>query len=247
MKRNILLQLLADYLSVADFDDYCVNGLQVEGKSEIGRIALGVSVSQRLFQTAAEWNADALLVHHGLFWTSDLYPFALRGIQRDRVAILLQHNINLLGYHLPLDAHPEVGNNAQLLRILSLTNRASVDVGFLGELEPTMPLKAFVQRVNERLQTHAFVLPYGSETVRSVAVISGGSSPKYIKAIEVGADTFVGGDIRESVVREIEEMRLNYINAGHYPTERLGVQALGKKLEKEFGVETRFIEIHNPV
>ena len=247
MMRDTLVQFLARYLSIAEFGDDCVNGLQVEGTRTIERVALGVSVSQRLFKAAAEWKADALLVHHGLFWTSDPYPFTLGGIQRNRVALLLRHDINLLGYHLPLDAHPEVGNNAQLLKILGIRSRARVDVGFLGELDPAMSLETFVQRVDGRLNTQSLVFPYGSPLVRSVAVISGASSREYMQAIEGGADTFVGGDIRESVVREIEETHLNYIHAGHYATERLGVQALGSKLEQEFDLETNFIEIPNPV
>ena len=245
--RDDIVRFVAELLSVQGFDDECVNGLQVEGKPQVSKIALGVSASARLFEGALDYGADLILVHHGLFWKSDPRPFALRGVMRKRLALLLGADVSLLAYHLPLDAHPEVGNNAQLLARLGLSRKQAVYVGYLGSLPEPLALDAFVDRVNALIGAQAQVFPYGPDRVQHVAVVSGGASPEYFMAVDAGADTFLAGDIRENIVRELEEARINYINAGHYNTEQFGIQALGARVRDTFDVEVEFIDVPNPV
>jgi dinuclear metal center YbgI/SA1388 family protein len=246
-QRDEIVRFLAELLSVRDFEDECVNGLQVEGKREVRNIALGVSVSVRLFEAALAQGADMVVVHHGLFWKSDSQPFALRGVMRKRLGLLLGADVSLLAYHLPLDAHPEVGNNAQLLARLGLSRKQAVYVGYLGSLPEPLSLDAFVDRVNTQIGAQAQVFPYGPDHVQQVAVVSGGASPEYHMALGAGADTFLAGDIRENIVRELEEAGINYINAGHYNTERFGIQALGERVRDTFDVGVEFIDVPNPV
>ena len=245
--RNEIIKYLNDLVQVSEFDDYCVNGLQVEGKKEIEKIVLGVSVSKRFFEEAIQNNADMIIVHHGLFWKSDPSPMRLTGIMRERLALLIKNDINLLGYHLPLDAHPEFGNNAQIMKRLQLETLAPVDVGFLGQPSSPISLKEFSNLVNDRLETSAQVFPYGPTTVQRVFVMSGGSSRYYDMAAAVGADTFVAGEIKENIVRELEEIGLNFIHAGHYNTEKFGIQALGQVISERFKIPCQFIDIPNPV
>jgi len=245
--RDKLEQFLSEFLKTDEFDDYCVNGIQVEGRQQIKKIILGVSVSQRLFREAAQRQADAIIVHHGLFWKNDPTPFSLKGLMRDRVAILLKNDISLFGYHLPLDAHPEIGNNAMILRILGLTQQQAVDVGFLGKFSKPISRLELLHLVNENLDTEAELFPFGKEKVQSVVVISGGSSSAYPLAALVGAEAFIAGEIKENHVREIEEVGLNFISAGHYNTEKFGVQALGDYISQHFDVHCEYVDVPNPI
>ncbi len=247
VKRDEIIDYIHELLNVDEFDDYCVNGLQIEGKSEIQNIIFGVSASQRLFTDALSRKADMIIVHHGLFWKSDPSPFALTGIFRERVALLLKNDINLLGYHLPLDAHPDIGNNAQIMKQLNITPIEPVEVGFLGKLGQPIQFNQFVDLVNQKLETEAQVFSSGTNSVKNILVMSGGSSRYYQLALEKNADTFIGGDIKENIVRELEEVGLNYINAGHYNTEKFGVQELSAKIAQRFKVNCEFIDIPNPV
>lgn len=246
-KRNEIIQYMNEILTPENFNDYCVNGLQVEGKPDIEKIALGVSVSERMFKAALAEKADMILVHHGLFWRSDPHPLHLTGLLYRRLKLLMDAKINLVGYHLPLDAHPEIGNNAQILKNLGMTQLEAVDVGFLGELPRAMDFHAFHQRVDEKLDTRAFVLPYGPSRIQKALVISGGSSPEFELAANYDAEVFIGGDIRENVVRSVEEVGINFINAGHYNTEKFGIQALGARIQEKFDIPCAFIDIPNPV
>jgi len=245
--RNEIIVFLNDLLHVNEFEDYCVNGMQVEGKRDVRSIVVGVSASKRMFEAAIHQGADMIIVHHGLFWKGDPSPMQLTGMLRDRLALLMKHDINLLGYHLPLDAHPELGNNAQIMKRLNLEPIAPVDVGFLGQLSEAAPRERFARLVNEVLETTAQVFPFGPDLVQRVLVISGGSSQQYKTAAIIGADTFIGGDIRENIVRELEEVGLNFIHAGHYNTEKFGVQALASAIVNRFNIPCHFIDIPNPV
>lgn len=246
VQLSTLLDFIDDYLSPADFEDSCINGLQLEGKQDINKIILGVSVSQRLFQRAIHESADLIIVHHGLFWKNQPL-LSLTGIQRQRLALLIRNDISLLGYHLPLDAHHEIGNNAQILSALRLNKNEAVNVGFVGEFETPMDFNSFEELVKEIICESPLTLAYGAEKVKRVLVISGSSSNDYVLAKECGADTFICGDMRENVVRKIEESGLNVINAGHYNTEKFGIRALGELLEKVFEVPCIFVDIPNPV
>jgi len=244
---NEIVEYIDTLLNIAEFDDYCVNGLQVEGKEQISKIILGVSCSERLFTEAIKRNADMIIVHHGLFWKKTSAPFTLTGFTRNRIALLIENNINLAAYHLPLDAHPEIGNNAQILKKLNLEPIKPIEVGFLAKLDAPVPIENFIKLVNEKLQTDSELFLFGSKNVSQVLVISGSSAIAYPLALKNLADTFIAGNIKESLVRELEEVKLNLINAGHYNTEKLGVQALGKVLEKQFDIICEFVDIPNPV
>jgi len=245
--RNDILSYLNELLNVPDFDDYCINGLQVEGKAEISKIVGGVSVSARLFREAIERRADMIIVHHGLFWKNDPVPFSLTGIAYNRISLLIKNDINLAGYHLPLDAHPDLGNNAQLIKMLDLTLLHPVDVGFLAQLKKPLSFTEFVEMVNQRLERDNLTFPFGKKNVSKVLIISGGAASDYPLALEYGADTFLTGEIKESLVRPMEEVALNLIIAGHYQTEKFGVQALGHHLQDRFDISFEFIDIPNPI
>lgn len=247
VKRQEIIEFIKNLLNVNEFDDLSVNGLQVEGKEEIHNIILGVSVSERLLQSAVQKKADMVIVHHGSFWKNAPTPYMLTGIHRRRMALLLKNDINLAAYHLPLDAHPEIGNNAQIMKCLNIEPIKSVEVGFLGKLAGPIPIENFVDFINKQLNTHSLLFPFGSPQVYRVLVISGGSSRFYQLALDNDADTFIGGDMRENIVRELEEVGLNFINAGHYNTEKLGIQALGEKLKQTFKINCTFIDVPNPV
>ena len=246
LKKEIL-EYCAAALNTVDFDDYCVNGLQVDGKDEVQKIVIGVSASERFFNEAIRAGADMILVHHGVFWKNSPNPMHITGMFYRRLKILMDNNVSLAGFHLPLDAHAELGNNAGLIRKLGMRLGEPVEVGFMGHLPEKEPFDVFVARVNEKLDTSAQVFPYGPAEVQNVLVISGGSSASYPKALTNGADTFLCGDVRENFVREFEEVGLNFINAGHYNTEKLGIQALGARLADTFDVTVEFIDIPNPV
>ena len=241
--RNNIIQFCEDYLKTADFEDGCKNGLQVEGKSEVNKIVTGVTFSQKLVEKAIEKQADMILVHHGLFNDQVGEPVQIKGYVRERLKKLLENNINLAGFHLPLDAHPEIGNNISLVREFGLEDLSKFEIGYIGEIKEGMEFDQLVQMVESKLDTNAYTIPAGPQESQRVAVLSGGSSPYFQAAAEQGADTFIGGDVRESVVRAIEETGINFINARHYNTEKLGIYNLGELLKEKFGVEAEFVDI----
>ena len=247
VRRDEIIEYINNFLNINAFDDLSVNGLQVEGKSKIEKIVLGVSVSERLFRAAAEQQADMVIVHHGAFWKNAPSPYILTGMHRKRMALLINNDINLAAYHLPLDAHLEIGNNTQIMKRLNIEPIKPVEVGLLGRLKEPVPIEMFTQFVNKKLQTNSQVFPFGAPDVQQILVISGGSSRYYQLALDNNVDTFLGGDMRENVVRELEEVKLNFIHAGHYNTEKFGVQALGEKLNQQFNLSCKFIDIPNPV
>ena len=245
--RDDIVLFLNELLDVAEFEDYCINGMQVEGTGIVNKVVFGVSVSQSLFQRAVKKKADMIIVHHGIFWNSDPRPFALTGTQKKRLELLVKNNINLLAYHLPLDAHPEIGNNIQILKRLEIEPIKQINFGFLGKLNRKINREKFIDKINKKLQTTAQVFPYGNANVQQILVVSGGSSKYYQLANDNNADTFIGGDIKESVVRELEEVGINYINAGHYNSEKFGVQALSSVLYKKFNLNCEYVDIPNSV
>ncbi len=247
MDRNELLSYLNELLKVDEFSDASPNGLQVEGKSEINSIICGVSSSERLFQIAVSKGADMIIVHHGLFWKRDPSPLTITGIRRNRLAFLLQNDLNLVSYHLPLDAHEEFGNNIQILRRLHIAPLQPVEVGYIGICEPPLPLDKLRERIDKELETDSMIFDFGPAEVRKLLVISGSSSFVVEDAARLGVDTFLGGDIREEHVRVCEELGLNFIAGGHYNTEKFGVQALCNHITEKFGVTTEYVDIPNPV
>ena len=241
--RDQIVKFCEEYLKVKEHQDYCVNGLQVEGVKLVRKIVTGVSFSRALIEAAVELEAQMLLVHHGIFGEAIGKPPSVKGVIRERLKLLLEHNLSLCGFHLPLDAHPVIGNNAALCRLLGLNKLRRCDVGFVGELSKPVARSEFIRIIEQQLQTSADIIPAGPKTVRVVGVISGGSSPYFETAAQMGADTFLCGDLRESVVRAVEETGINLINAGHYNTEKLGIVKLGGLIAKKFKIEAEFVDI----
>lgn len=247
VKRDKLIEFCADYLKVADFEDKCHNGLQVEGREDVAKIVVGVSLSRELIKKALEKQADMVMVHHGFFLSDIPSPFHIGGYRRDRLKMLLENDLNLASYHLPLDAHPVIGNNISLCKLLGANKTRPLDVGFIGDLPKEMPFEKFNALVERQLCTHDFVIAAGKKKVKKIAVISGGSSPDFERAHLAGADVFLTGDIREDVVRKAEEVGINLINAGHYNTEKEGIRNLGELIAKKFRIQAEFVDVPNEV
>ena len=249
--RDDLLAFCTELLQPERFQDAAVNGLQVAGHPEIRRLATSVSATQRSIDEAVSWGAELLLVHHGLLWGQRLGP--LVGPTRERLRALLVGDLNLVGYHLPLDAHPEIGNNTLLARALGLTVRepfASVGAQPIGVVaEPTHPLAIAELAERLRLATarEPTVLDGGAFEVRRVGVLTGSGSGALDEALAARCDVMITGDARESTMALAREVGVTVLAGGHEATERLGVQALGERLARQFGLETRFLPDPNPI
>ena len=246
MDRIELTAYLDGLLDAGRFRDYCPNGLQVEGRPVVSRIVCGVTASQALLEAALAADADALLVHHGYFWRGE--DGRITGIRRARLKTLLENDLSLFAYHLPLDAHAELGNNAQLAVRMGWTVEgrfAEQDVGFLGSTEGT------AQELAEKLALKLGRLPLlvgdAARPVKRIAWCSGGAQDYFEQAIAAGADAYVSGEISEQTVHLAQESGVPYLAAGHHATERYGVQALGAHLAGRFSIECRYVEIDNPV
>ena len=248
----MLLNELRDYieslLDVSRFRDYCPNGLQVEGKAEVRKIASGVTASQRLLEAASAWGADAILVHHGYFWRNE--DASITGIKKRRIAHLLQHDMSLLAYHLPLDAHATLGNNAQLGQRLDFVEQGRFgeqDIACHGRLEQTQTLNHLSVHIASVLQRTPQVIGEGDRSIRRIAWCTGGAQGYFEEAIALGVDAFLTGEISEQNVHIAQETGVAFIAAGHHATVRYGIQALGEHLVAHCGVEHRFFDLDNPV
>ena len=243
IETNKIVKFCEDYLKVADFKDYCVNGLQVEGAQKVGKIITGVSLSEKLIKIAIKEKAAMIIVHHGIFGKQIDSPPMIKGVVRNRLKLLLQNNINLCGFHLPLDAHPVIGNNISLCKLFNIQRTKPFYVGFIGELKQAMKFSDFVKSVNSKLGTNSYIIPAGPKMIKKIGIISGGASPEFKQAVELGVDIYLCGDVREEVVEAINEAKINFINAGHYNTEKLGIQNLGSLIAKKFKIKVKFIDI----
>ncbi len=237
-------------LKVDTFRDYAPNGLQVEGKTEIRKLVTGVTASQALLDAAVEQGADAVLVHHGYFWKNE--SPVLRGMKKQRLATLLKHDINLFAYHLPLDAHPIWGNNAQLGQLLGIEVTGVMDehdmqgVGNVGELSSALSLAEFGQRVAQALGREPLLVAGGEHLLRRIAWCTGGAQNYIDRAHALGVDAYLSGEISENTVHSARENGIHYIAAGHHASERYGAKALGGHLAVHFGIECLFIDKDNP-
>jgi dinuclear metal center YbgI/SA1388 family protein len=248
MRRTDLEYYLDQYLDIGRFRDYCPNGLQVEGRPSVETIVTGVTASLALIEQAIAARADALLVHHGYFWRGE--DPRLTGVRRRRIALLLEHGINLFAYHLPLDAHSEVGNNVALARELGwrVAGRfGEQDLGFHGETEATLTLRDFARSLGERLTRDPLVIGDESREVRKVAWCTGAAQSYLEEAVRLGVDVFVSGEVSEQTVHLARESGVAFISAGHHATERYGIAALGAHLAERFALEHRHIDVPNPV
>ena len=247
MQRCEVMRYLDDLLTPDEFEDYCVNGLQVEGTKNIEKICMGVTASLKLFKECARLEADMILVHHGLFWKGSKHPFALTGIMRSRIAELIRHDMNLVAYHLPLDSHIEVGHAARIASAIGLEDIERLDIGVMGKLKPGR-ISTLAERVGAAVGSNPLYFDFsGNEKVTRVAVITGGSASLAAAVAKAGAEAFVLGSMSESVVREAEELGLSMIAAGHYNTEKPGLEALCERLADDLGIETHFVDVPNPV
>ncbi|MCF2911478.1 Nif3-like dinuclear metal center hexameric protein [Halomonas sp. Cn5-12] len=234
------------------FKDFTVNGLQVEGRDTVKRVMSGVTACQALLDEAVAWQADMVLVHHGYFWKNE--PVPITGMKQRRIKTLLANDISLLAYHLPLDAHAEIGNNAQLAKRLGWKVEGCLD-GELGEgllwsgrLVAPQSIGELAEQISTTLQRSPLVVeaPFAEQSIERIAWCTGGAQDMITTAYEAGAQVFVSGEISERTTHLAREMGIHYIAAGHHATERYGVQALGEWLGSEFGVEHRFVDIDNP-
>jgi len=244
MQREELTRYLDDLLDVARYRDYCPNGLQVEGRGAVRHVVAGVTACQALLDAAIARGADTLLVHHGWFWRGE--DGRVTGVRKQRLQTLLRHDINLLGYHLPLDGHAEFGNNAQWAKRMGWIGEgrfAEQDVGWHGRPAVPTSLAELTQALAERLQRAPLVIggeAFGDKPLRRIAWCSGG-------AIAEGVDVFVSGEISEQTVHLARESGVAYIAAGHHASERYGVQALAEHVAGRFGLRCEFVDIDNPV
>lgn len=247
LHRDELTDYLSDYLEVSRFSDYCPNGLQVEGKTDIRRLVTGVTASQRLIDEAIDRQADAILVHHGYFWKGE--PAVLTGIKRNRLAALLANNINLYAYHLPLDAHPEVGNNAQLARLMgwNVTGQIDNSLVMLGEVDGEHTGASLRQQLAEALEYDVLHIGESEDPIETIAWCTGAAQGFLQQAIDAGVDAFVSGEISEPTVHLARESGVHYFSAGHHATERGGPAALGLHLAQRFGLSVEFIDLPIPV
>ncbi|WP_243094948.1 Nif3-like dinuclear metal center hexameric protein [Thermus thalpophilus] len=237
MKRDELVRYLDGYLRLADFpQDPSLNGLQVEGKEEVRKVGAAVDAAEATFQKALEEGVDFLLVHHGLFWGK---PFPIRGHHRRRLALLFQGGINLYAAHLPLDAHPQVGNNFVLARALGLVDLAPYDVGVAGRFPFPTPLVQVADMLGQLTGMQPLVHQGGKDRVERVVIVSGGAASL---VGQVEADLFITGEPKHSAFHETFERGLNVIYAGHYDTEVFGVKALAAHLEERFGLPWVFLD-----
>jgi dinuclear metal center YbgI/SA1388 family protein len=248
MRRTELDEYLEKYLEVAKFRDYSPNGLQVEGRPSVERLVTGVTASVALLQRAIEACADAVLVHHGYFWRGE--DARIVGTRRKRIGLLIENDINLYGFHLPLDAQPEVGNNVTLAKTLGFTIEGRFgdqDLGLFGFLDDGITLAALATRITDRLKRAPLLVGDGSRPVRRVAWCTGAAQSYFEDAVRLGVDVYVTGEISEHTVHLAQESGVAFVSAGHHATERGGVQALGDHLAARFGIEHRFIDVENPV
>ncbi len=245
VSRDDIIQYVNNYLQVDQVKDYSPAGLQVEGREQVRRIVTAVSAGARLFQQAVEWQADMIIVHHGLFWDRD--PRVVQGPLKNRLKILIQNDITLLGYHLALDKHPVLGNNALAAQALGLEQISSLgEVGVQGRVAG-LTIEALAQQVEAVFHHSALVFAAGPERIKRIGFCSGGAARDLSDAVAAGLDAFITGEAKEETMNLAEENAIHFIAAGHYATERMGVRALGEHLAQIFSVQVRFIERNNPV
>lgn len=250
VERKQLAQYLAQVLDITQVRDYCPNGLQVEGRAQIGMLVSGVSASQALIEAAIEHDADAILVHHGYFWRGE--DARVVGQKHKRLKLLLAHDINLLAYHLPLDIHPEWGNNAQLALRLGLTAQTRFgedDLGWLGVAAGSglRTVGDLAQRIEQRLGRAPLLIGDPAQALGPIGWCTGAAQNLLGAAIEAGASAYLSGEISEPTVHLARESGVAYLACGHHATERYGVRALGDHVAQQFGLRHTFIDIDNPV
>ncbi|MEZ8145455.1 Nif3-like dinuclear metal center hexameric protein [Enterovibrio norvegicus] len=252
MNNFELEALLNTFLKPQAIKDYCPNGMQVEGKPDVMKIVTGVTACQALIDEAIAHNADAILVHHGYFWRGESEP--LKGMKFRRIKALIENGINLYAYHLPLDVHPEVGNNAQLAAMLDIDVKGGLEEGnpnsvaIWGELKSPMSADAFSSFIQQRLNRTPLHIDGGIPgDIKRVGWCTGGGQDFIDLAASKGLDAFISGEVSERTTFSAREQGIHYFGAGHHATERYGVKALGEWLAQQHGFDVSFIDVDNPV
>lgn len=249
--NNIELENYIDtLLEVSRYTDMCPNGLQVEGRGDIKKIITGVSACVELFEEAVKQEADAILVHHGIIWNFERPVY--KGSYKQRVKLLLENNINLFGYHLPLDGNAIYGNNAQIARLLKAKSIEPYNeykgaaIGCSASFSHQKAEQLF-KDVKDNINSEALIFPFGKPFINKIGIISGGAQKEIKNAVFQGMDAFLTGEVSENIYHYAKEEGIHFIAAGHHATEVFGVQALGKHLQEKFNLSVEFINIHNPV
>lgn len=249
MQLNELETYLNKLLNIELFRDYCPNGLQVEGRNEVCRVVSGVTASLDFLQAAISAGADAVLVHHGYFWRNE--ESRIVNMKQRRLASLIKNDISLLAYHLPLDAHAEFGNNAQLAHRLGFVENGRFgeqNIAMQGVLPSQgMRLKELQLQIEAALLRRPLIIGDDGRLIHRIAWCTGGAQDYFEEAIRLGVDAFLTGEISEQTVHMARESEVAFISAGHHATERYGVQALGEHISRKFGIDHQFIDIDNPV
>jgi dinuclear metal center YbgI/SA1388 family protein len=251
-RREEIIDWCDELLDASGWDDYAPNGLQVPGADQVTRVVTGVSAHRELLERAVASGAQLVLAHHGLFWSSQ--PRALSEQLAERLRVALGASLSVAAYHLPLDAHREIGNNALLCRELGFepdpqpfAEVRGRPIGMIGRSLDGFELPELVQRVAALLGRDPLVFDAGPVTVRSIGIVSGGASAQISDAVATGLDAFLTGEPSEHAMADAREGRINFLAAGHYATERLGIRRLGELVAEHFGLEHEFIEIPNPI
>jgi len=250
-KRSDIVDFINDYLSIDDIKDYCKNGLQVEGAEEVTKIVSGVSCSLQLFEEAAKRNAQMVLVHHGLIWNH--FPGCITGVFKNRFKALFDHDLNLVSYHLPLDAHQEIGHSAMIAKGIGLENLKpfgsynGAHIGVSGEYINSLSLENVCEKITSVCGRKTLVLGENKTKVVKVAIVSGGGGDMASQAVDCGMDVFISGEGKEHSQAYCQEAGITFVEAGHYHSEKPGIIALGKLISEKFPIEVEFVDIPNPV
>ncbi|TCB45224.1 Nif3-like dinuclear metal center hexameric protein [Acinetobacter terrestris] len=250
-KLNEIIQWCNQTLKSHEFKDYAPNGLQIEGKPDVNKILCAVTASQDAIEAAIEQGADLLLVHHGYFWKGEPYP--ITGMRGKRIKSLIQHDISLVGYHLPLDSHPTLGNNAAIADILALESIEALDpgernpIGNIGYLKQPVSAEEFKLYVSQRLDFNAIHLPADKTSIQKIGFCTGGAQDYIGKAAEQNCDAYISGEVSERTYYEAKELNVHYYACGHHATERYGVQRLAKAISEQFDIEYSYFELNNPI
>lgn len=246
-----IIQWCDETLNTHEFKDYAPNGLQIEGRSDVQKILCAVTASQEAIEAAIAQNADILLVHHGYFWKGEPYP--ITGMRGKRIKSLIQHDISLVGYHLPLDSHPTLGNNAAIAECLALENLQALDpserhpIGNIGFLKHAMSATEFRDFLTARLGFNTIHLPAEKSQIQKVGFCTGAAQDFIGIAAEQGCDAFISGEVSERTYYEAKELDVHYYACGHHATERYGVQRLAKAISEQFNIEYSYFELNNPI
>lgn len=251
LTRTEFEQFLNNLLSPELIKDFCPNGLQIQGSDNITKVITGVTATQALIERAIDENADAILVHHGYFWKNESY--VIKGMKHKRIKALLDHNINLFAYHLPLDIHPTVGNNAQLGKLLAIKHTGPLELGnaqsvaVQGKLASTVDGKTFKNRIDNVLARECLhISPPSNKVINTIGWCTGGGQNYIELAAEQGVDAFISGEVSEQTTHIAREMDIHFFAAGHHATERYGVKALAAHINNELPIEALFVDIDNP-